>query len=420
MFTVFDVETTGLFPLSSNRIIEVGIVRLDADLNIIDEYDTLINPQRDIGPTSIHGITSGEIIRAPLFSEIVGNVLCLMKDSIIVGHKINFDYSFLTSELTRIGIELPKIPLLCTCSLAKKIPINFQNYKLNTCCKMMAINHNNVHSALGDAKATADFLKVVKNRFAEIFSDYVKNAQDCSLNLKTIPIFEASQKRKTRSNCSVIDRGQNYLAKIVERLNHNGFSENTIEYTNFLGRVIEDRIVTADEAEQLYAIASTLGLSAEQVKFVHKKYVEKMIAVALNDGEINDIEYRDLQTIALILGVQECDLKEMITNITDSGCQPIIATENYNNRESFAGKKICFTGELLCEINGKHIQRSEAEKLASEKAGCIIADAVTKKLDILVCADADSLSGKARKAHAYGIRIIAERDFWSKIGVEID
>jgi DNA polymerase-3 subunit epsilon len=49
-----------------------------------------------------------------------------------------------------------------------------------------------------------------------------------------------------------------------------------------------------------------------------------------------------------------------------------------------------------------------------------VQDSVTKKLDLLVVADAESLSGKARKARDYGTRILVERSFWHDIGVAID
>ena len=49
----------------------------------------------------------------------------------------------------------------------------------------------------------------------------------------------------------------------------------------------------------------------------------------------------------------------------------------------------------------------------------VVAPRVTKKLDMLVVADPDSLSGKARKAREYGVRIVAETAYWSMIGVEV-
>ena len=45
---------------------------------------------------------------------------------------------------------------------------------------------------------------------------------------------------------------------------------------------------------------------------------------------------------------------------------------------------------------------------------------VTKKLDILVVADPDSQSEKARKARTYDVRILADRAFWPKLGVQAE
>jgi DNA polymerase-3 subunit epsilon len=45
---------------------------------------------------------------------------------------------------------------------------------------------------------------------------------------------------------------------------------------------------------------------------------------------------------------------------------------------------------------------------------------VTKGLDLLVVADPDSLSAKARKGRQYGTRIMAEAVFWQAIGVAVE
>ena len=50
----------------------------------------------------------------------------------------------------------------------------------------------------------------------------------------------------------------------------------------------------------------------------------------------------------------------------------------------------------------------------------IVAPRVTKTLDLLVVADPDSLSSKARKAYQYGTRIMAEAVFWQAIGISVE
>jgi DNA polymerase-3 subunit epsilon len=83
------------------------------------------------------------------------------------------------------------------------------------------------------------------------------------------------------------------------------------------------------------------------------------------------------------------------------------------------GKSVCFTGELLGCIGGSPISREQAEDLAAQ-AGLIVAERVTKKLNILVVADPLTMSGKAQKARQYGTRIMAEIAFWNAIGIAVD
>lgn len=44
-------------------------------------------------------------------------------------------------------------------------------------------------------------------------------------------------------------------------------------------------------------------------------------------------------------------------------------------------------------------------------------DSVTKKLDILVVADPQTQSTKAKKARQYGLRIVHEPEFWRMLGI---
>jgi hypothetical protein len=74
-FSVIDQETTGLYPGGYDRVVEVAIVRTDPRGAVIDEYATLVNPRRDVGPTPVNGITAEEVLQAPVFEEIVGDVV---------------------------------------------------------------------------------------------------------------------------------------------------------------------------------------------------------------------------------------------------------------------------------------------------------------------------------------------------------
>ncbi|MEI6503461.1 MAG: exonuclease domain-containing protein, partial [Armatimonadota bacterium] len=67
---VVDVETTGFAAQHTDRIVEIAIVRLSSGGDTLDEFETLVNPQRDVGPTHIHGISAHDVLDAPTFAEI--------------------------------------------------------------------------------------------------------------------------------------------------------------------------------------------------------------------------------------------------------------------------------------------------------------------------------------------------------------
>ncbi|MCF7943513.1 MAG: 3'-5' exonuclease, partial [Spirochaetia bacterium] len=57
IYSVLDFETTGLGPRES-RVLEVGITKITGAGEILDSYETLINPDNEpVGATHIHGIT---------------------------------------------------------------------------------------------------------------------------------------------------------------------------------------------------------------------------------------------------------------------------------------------------------------------------------------------------------------------------
>jgi DNA polymerase-3 subunit epsilon len=60
-----------------------------------------------------------------------------------------------------------------------------------------------------------------------------------------------------------------------------------------------------------------------------------------------------------------------------------------------------------------------AESMA-QAAGLEVRPSVTKALELLVVADPDTQSIKAKKARQYGIRIIAEVRFWQALLINVD
>jgi len=76
---------------------------------------------------------------------------------------------------------------------------------------------------------------------------------------------------------------------------------------------------------------------------------------------------------------------------------------------------------LTVDFRIRRLRNPDRQKVVyAAAAGLVVAPRVTKALDVLVVADPDSLSSKARKAREYGTRIMAEAVFWQAIGVSVE
>lgn len=153
---VIDLETTGLSPWRHDRVVEIDIVVISPDGTVHTEYETLINPNRDIGPSCIHQISAADVLQAPTFADVAGDVLEIIAEATAVaGHNVSFDKNFLDKEYERLGVSLPEIPLLCTCRL-------FGRANLQACCDELGISFAGMpHRALSDARATAQIVSLI-------------------------------------------------------------------------------------------------------------------------------------------------------------------------------------------------------------------------------------------------------------------
>lgn len=172
-FVIFDVETTGVSAKSNDRIVEIAAVVMGLDGQVQMEYDTLLNPQRDVGPTFIHGISEQMVKNAPVFHEIAGELIPLFQNRIIIGHNVNFDLRFLGAEFARLNYQLPQVQFACTLAMARK-SIMPKPHKLTDCCRYWNIDLTNAHTALDDTRATAQMFLTMMNNNINV-NNFIKN-----------------------------------------------------------------------------------------------------------------------------------------------------------------------------------------------------------------------------------------------------
>jgi DNA polymerase III subunit alpha, Gram-positive type len=156
-FVVFDLETTGA-KAPPCRITEVGAYRVAGGM-IVDEFHSLVNPEMPIPAfiTSLTGISDEMVSDAPLFSEIVCDLLEFIGDSVLVAHNARFDIGFLNYEIGRIFADCRmRNPAICTVQLARKLLPQIRNHRLRTVAEHFSIDLVNHHRASDDARATAN------------------------------------------------------------------------------------------------------------------------------------------------------------------------------------------------------------------------------------------------------------------------
>lgn len=413
---VIDVETTGLNPYRHDRIVELAAVVVRPDGTVLRTFETLVNPERDMGPTHLHGLSTSDVLVAPRFGEIAGTLLEALEGcTAMAGHNIQFDHSFLAVEFDRLGYPFPDGPILCTMRLAG-------GGSLTSACSDYGIAFEGVaHTALHDARATAQLLTALLSDAAQLKSNISRlqpiswpNIPKSSARLLT---REASRLRQTEP--------PTYLQRLLLRARPDMPCDDEdsarLAYTALLDRLLEDRCMDEQEGQNLIELAARWAISGDQIREIHTDYLMRLGAAALADGVVTDVERRDLHQVAALLGIDSSNLNGILESamwkLADLQTQPSVPVGSVRG-EQLIGKQVCFTGECQCRLKGETISRELAVELAAHK-GMIVAESVTKKLDLLVVADPLTQSGKAKKARQYGIRIIHEPVFWRTLGLEV-
>jgi DNA polymerase-3 subunit epsilon len=399
-WVAIDLETTGLRP-GTDRIVEVGVVRFDAAGREIDAWTTLLDPQRDMGATFVHGIETRHVLGAPVFRDAASEILGRLANARLVAHNARFDLGFLTAELERIGVDWGEPEAFCTMTVPYQLGV-VHGRQLQACCAELGIAMSHDHTALGDARATGAILFATLPRVRFNASDM----PGVSPSWSTPSSLLTPRLRSAPPPITVSVLGP-LAARVGIPQGLPVSDEVALAYMGLLDRVLEDRRLTEDEVAALTEAAGIWRVGADVAADIHRAYLAGVGELALADGVITDAERSDLARLTELLGVGPAAHERLI------GLRPM------RGLESFVGRSVCFTGESVCTIDGIRLSRAQQAQLA-EEAGLIVTGGVSRRLDMLVLADPDSQSGKAKRAGELGVRRVSELAFWRAIGAQID
>ena len=402
VFSVLDTETTGLFPGGNDRIAEIAIVRMNRDGEVLDRWETLVNPQRDLA--SSRCMESAAVICSALtFSDLAAELAWRLSGTVLVAHNLSFDARFLDAEFRRAGMPVPGHFLeqgLCTMRMSHQY-LHGADAPCRDCCDSFGIELLAAHSAAGDAAATA----VLLSRYMEL--DGQNPEWDLRLGqaahrcgCKTPPADRIVPVRRTAADAAP---GRHFLDRLTTRLPQFAGTEAQDDYLAILDRALMDRYLSAHEEQQLISLAAELGLDRSGALELHELYFQQLVRAAWADGKLTEDELADLETVAALLGLPDGKLRNALTRPADFELAvPAPAADRIP-----PGSLVVLTGDM-----------SRARAQIEEKiraAGYVPHSAITKKVSLLVAADPDSLSGKAKKARDYGIPVVSEDYLWGTL-----
>ena len=368
-FAVVDFETTGFSPQHHHRVIEVGLVHVSPDGVIEREFETVINPGRDLGPTHVHRLRGADVKGAPTFETVADQLIEHLRGRVLVAHNARFETAFLRAELSRLGVSSPieDVDAVCTMKLAKThLPVS--STKLADCCSALGIPLENAHEALADARATALLL-----------------AEYRRMGRHDATWWQSYSSRAASANWPKRRRGPQ-AEWVPRRRLAAPLPENAWEQAADAGPPLsnEDRPL-AEQALQLILPAARRRFGTQPVA-IAERVARHLIAARTSQLKNNPANVSPTETVD----------------------DPLLEGPATNRRKGDTPRRPRLSrGDVVVLTGVMNEPRDRLEQRLNE-AGFIVEPAVTKRTALLVAADLDSLSGKARKAREYGIPIVGE------------
>lgn len=423
-FAVVDVETTGFSP-RDDRIVEIGIVLTDEAGAPTQEWSTRVNPQRDVGPTHIHGISQRDVASAPTFSDSAAHIADLLRGRCLVAHNAAFDRRFLEAEFGRAYWAWPAVPTLCTLAQSSYYLPQLHRRRLSDCCRAIGFSLVDAHTALGDARATAALLHsylgqhrgpAPKPEHQTLLTQALnvewpsRPGQPLLTTPNTPPATHGprpvgTERRPYRATPRVACLLDSItLDAVIEA----GAPQHSPAYIELLIEALRDGELSPAEQTALGDMAQETGLSWRQIGTTHEAFAIALADRALLDGTVQRAERAELKTVLDALGLEPSHATTLLKAsdadrraVLSQGLDPL--PDGWIHGEPLrVGDRVVFTG---CDP----AHRKRLEETARDK-GVRVTGSVSGKTSLLV-SDGATQGSKADKAVERGTPIVHPATF---------
>ncbi|MDI1288445.1 MAG: AAA family ATPase [bacterium] len=355
------VLTTGVSRF--DRVIEIGVV-IDRD-GQITEHSTLLNPMRDIGDSAErYQIAASDVSMAPTFAEAWPWLARRMDGCVIVAHGLPLVQTMMEREVELSGLRVDLGLGVDTHEHVKR--------DLPQAAEATGFNVSPNAGALDRARATAAVFRWIGD-VGDITSPY--RPQEEGLMPGRILSRDEIDNHDTR--------------------NLNG----ALAYSDHVAFILNP-LLDIDEAQtRLQQAAFALGVSPDIVVEVHQRSLAAIVQAAARDGNTSEVERSHIEYAASVLMLSAPSLHAApAAPSIEASLQP--------------GARVCFTGTVL-DPQGASVSKEELHWLADD-AGLVAVTSVSKtKCDVLIAADASSMSSKAKKAREFGKPVYSASEFYS-------
>src|SRR4051794_327597 len=293
-YAVLAIATTGFSPANGDRIVEIAIARVDAAGRVSDEYSTLVNPGRDVGPVFLHGISNIEVRDAPTFADIAGELLDRLDGAVVVLHDGAFVERFLDEEFARAGVQLPLTPALCSQWLARRT-LRTADHTLRTLSRPAGRTILDTSSAMGAVRTVAALLPQMLAVYGQPLRYLCGLRPMPELDIAADPVTRPVEVRENTDGWMTTLLGRRALP-----------TADTIDgrrYVDIVTEALADGRLLGGEAQTLDRLGASAGLGAPRVEALHERLLENLRAAALTDAILTTGQLRQLRTAAGALGL---------------------------------------------------------------------------------------------------------------------
>lgn len=300
--SIVDTETTGLYP-GGDRVIEIAVVRAEPGQAPEIVLDTLVNPERPVSATEIHGISDADVADAPTFRQIAGDVIAALRGSVFASYNVYFDAKFVQAELRRNGVTTFP-PHVCLMYMRPLLGIG-RKCSLRDACEDSGVARSIAHHAGADALAAAalwaqyvgacgregvrtfgELARRKSYKFMDSFNDALFGGEVIAPNRGTVALKSRATKADVHSGPpqSAPDRSDQLSA-----------------YWDALMSSVADLDVTPHEVFYLKAKQSALGIRPDELRWMHARIFSGLLADMCQDKVVTVAEAEALSGVAFAL-----------------------------------------------------------------------------------------------------------------------